>query len=242
MNYYNTLDVLKSCRNEDLQPLVDRIEDTSTNNLSAYDSYRSNKKNPKFFVGAIYNEIREFGGNTFANLFRGEGVSYKEVVQDVAKNLKVENISSDLIVLERQVLAKVLESAFENLSKREREELFSELGQKDIDPSIFSNLSSLKGPAITAILTKSPFLMEQIIKILIRFGAKTAAKNAGRFAGSRALSILAGPVGWVVGGAWTAFDIAAPATRVTLPCVVHIAAIRLSMMNDENNTKYHKYM
>jgi uncharacterized protein YaaW (UPF0174 family) len=241
MNYYNTLDVLKSCSNEELQPLVDLLENTSTNSLSAYESYNKNKGNPKLFVNAIYDEVREFGGNTFANLYRGEGVPYKEVVQDVAKNLKVQKRSSDLIELERQLLAKVLESAFEKLSEKERNEMFSELGQKDFDPSIVLRLSTLKGPAITAILTTSPYLMQQIIKVLINQGVKTAAKNAGRFAGSRALSILAGPVGWVIGGVWTAFDIAAPATRVTLPCVVHIAAIRLTKMNEENNNKYNKY-
>lgn len=241
MDYHKTIDVLKSCSIEELQPLVDLIENTSTNNLSIYQSYNRNKNNPKLFVDAIYSEIREFGGNTFANIYRGEGVAYIEVVQDVAKNLKVDKASSDLIELERQVLAKILESAFEKLSEKERNEMFSELDKKDFDPSMLSNLSTLKGPAITAILTKSPFLMQQIIKILIQFGAKTTAKNVGRFAGGRVLSILAGPVGWVIGGAWTAFDIAAPATRVTLPCVVHIAAIRLTKMNEENNNKYSKY-
>lgn len=242
MNYNNTLDILTACSNEDLQPLVDIIEKTETHTLGAYTNYTNYKNNPQKYVEAIYSEIREFGGNTFANLFRGEGVPYKEVVQDVAQNLKVADRSSDLIVLERQVLAKVLESAFENLTEKEREELFSELDMKDIDPSIFSSLSSFKGPALTAILVKSPLLMQQIIKILVCFGAKTAAKTAGRFIGGRALSILAGPVGWVIGGVWTAFDIAAPATRVTIPCVVHIAAIRLSMMNEKNTDKYNKYM
>lgn len=241
MNYYKTLDVLKSCSIEELQPLVDIIENTSTNNLSTYQSYNKNKDNPKLFVDAIYSEIREFGGNTFANLYRDEGVPYIEVVQDVAKNLKVEKESPDLIELERQVLAKVLQTAFENLSEKERNEMFSELDQQDLDSSMLSRFSTLKGPAITVILTKSPFLMQQIIKILIQFGAKTTAKNVGRFAGGRALSILAGPVGWVIGGVWTVFDIAAPATRVTLPCVVHIAAIRLTKMNEENNNKYNKY-
>ena len=243
MNYYNTLELLKACNNEDLQPLVDKLEDTKyTNNLSSYPSYQNNRNNPKMFVTAIYNEIREFGGNTFANFFRREGVSYKEVVQDVAENLKVANRSSNLIELERQILAKVLESAFEKLSQKEREELLSELDTKDLDPEMLSNLSNLKGSVLTTILIKSPFLMQQIIKLLVRFGAKTAAKTAGRFVGGRALSILAGPIGWVIGGAWTAFDIASPATRVTIPCVVHIAALRLAMMNEENKEKYSKYM
>ena len=241
MNFYNTLDVLKSCSKDELQPLVDLIENTSTNNLSIYESYNKNKNNPKLFVDAILSEIREFGGNTFANLYRGEGVPYLEVVQDVAKNLKVEKRSSDLIELERQLLAKILESVFEKLSDKDRQEMFSELDNKDFAPSMISNLSTLKGSAITAILTKSPFLMQQLIKILIKFGAETAAKNVGRFAGGRALSVLAGPIGWVIGGAWTAFDIASPATRVTIPCVVHIAAIRLTKMNEENNNKYNKY-
>lgn len=242
MNYYSTLEVLKASSNKELQPIVDIILDACTNHLDVNEEYKKYQPNHQMYTNVIYNEIREFGGNTFANLFRGEGVPYKEVVQDVAKSLKVATSSSDLIELERQILAKVLESAFEKLSQKEREELLSELDTKDLDPEILSNLTNLKGSALTAILTKSPFLMQQIIKLLVRFGAKTAAKTAGRFVGGRALSILAGPVGWVIGGAWTAFDIASPATRVTIPCVVHIAALRLAMMNEENKEKYSKYM
>lgn len=242
MDYYNTLEVLKASSNKELQPIVDIILDACTNHLVVNDEYKKYQPNHQMYTNVIYNEIRKFGGNTFANLFRGKGVPYKEVVQDVAKSLKVATSSSDLIELERQILAKVLESAFEKLSQKEREELLSELDTKYLDTEMLSNLSNLKGPALTAILTKSPFLMQQIIKLLVRFGAKTAAKTAGRFVGGRALSILAGPVGWVIGGAWTAFDIASPATRVTIPCVVHIAALRLAMMNEENKEKYTKYM
>ncbi|MBB6462270.1 ubiquinol-cytochrome C chaperone family protein [Flammeovirga kamogawensis] len=228
MNYYNTLNLLKTCNNEDLQFLVDKLEDTETNKLISYESYEKHKNNPKMYVDAIYNEIREFGGNTFMNLYRGKGVPYKEVITDVAKHLKVENRSSDLIELERQVLAKVLESAIENLSEKEKDNLFSELSQKDIDLSKLSHLSYLK------ILTTNPYVLQQTLKYFLSFGAKNI--------GSKAFMMAGGPIGWIATGAWLAFDLSSPAKRVTIPCVIHIAALRLSRMNDDNNKKYNKYM
>jgi len=43
---------------------------------------------------------------------------------------------------------------------------------------------------------------------------------------TKTMSILTGPIGWVVTGLWTVIDIAGPAYRVTIPAVIEIAALR----------------
>ena len=43
---------------------------------------------------------------------------------------------------------------------------------------------------------------------------------------SRSLSVLAGPIGWALTAAWTAYDIAGPAYRVIVPAVIQIAYLR----------------
>jgi len=43
---------------------------------------------------------------------------------------------------------------------------------------------------------------------------------------TRAISVVAGPIGWAVSAIWTAFDLASPAYRVTVPCVIQIAYMR----------------
>jgi hypothetical protein len=41
------------------------------------------------------------------------------------------------------------------------------------------------------------------------------------------LSISTGPIGWAITGIWMLVDFAGPAYRVTVPCVAHIAMLRL---------------
>ena len=43
---------------------------------------------------------------------------------------------------------------------------------------------------------------------------------------TKSLSIVFGPIGWIITGAWAAIDIAGPAKRVTIPCVIYIAMLR----------------
>jgi uncharacterized protein YaaW (UPF0174 family) len=49
----------------------------------------------------------------------------------------------------------------------------------------------------------------------------------------RSMAIFTGPTGWAITGIWTIFDIAKPAYRVTIPCVLHIAMLRLKYMLQE---------
>nr|WP_252120284.1 ubiquinol-cytochrome C chaperone family protein [Symbiopectobacterium purcellii] len=53
------------------------------------------------------------------------------------------------------------------------------------------------------------------------------------FVASRALSVLAGPVGLALSSAWMLSDIAGPAYRVTIPACIVIAWLR-----QKNLTKY----
>ncbi len=55
----------------------------------------------------------------------------------------------------------------------------------------------------------------------------------GKVAFKKTLGILAGPVGWIITGVWTAIDIAGPAYRVTVPACVLIAALRLKQKAEQ---------
>lgn len=50
---------------------------------------------------------------------------------------------------------------------------------------------------------------------------------------TRTLSVAIGPVGWALTAAWTAYDLAGPAYRVTVPSVLYVAALRLQKSQDE---------
>ena len=73
---------------EDLQFLVDLILNKLSNYLSNNDVYKTYAPRHSMYADVIAQEIRCYGGNSFANLFRGgEGPSYSEIVCDIAKKL-----------------------------------------------------------------------------------------------------------------------------------------------------------
>ena len=47
----------------------------------------------------------------------------------------------------------------------------------------------------------------------------------------RRISAFAGPVGWAITAAWTAYDVAGPAYRVTIPAVIQVAFLRQQYIN-----------
>ena len=56
---------------------------------------------------------------------------------------------------------------------------------------------------------------------------------AGNALLTRTMSILAGPIGWVITGIWTALDIAGAAYRVTIPAVLMVTMLRKKQMYQE---------
>ncbi len=220
--------VLEKASNEELQYLVDIITNAVTNSLEGNDFYKAQAPNHQKYTNLIANEIRSFGGNTFANIFRrGKGPEYKEVVYDVAKQLKIRCYKeSDIKEIEHIMLEHILKLALEKLSDDEKKELLKEIGEY--------NTTSLNGQALTFTLLHlfracgfasyqmTVIIANVIVKSLIGRGLSLGV-NAGL---TKALSIMTGPIGWIITGVWTAVDIAGPAYRVTIPAVIYVAMLR----------------
>jgi len=63
--------------------------------------------------------------------------------------------------------------------------------------------------------------------ILQKMGVMMANAIVGRFMFGRVFAFLAGPIGWVLGGAWMAYDLLGHSYKVTVPCVITIAYYRI---------------
>jgi len=88
------LDLLNSCSAEDKSPLVDYITDEGEGRISLDSEVKDqlvDAKKTKLFNGyadeLIVDEVQQFGGHTWINAIRGTGVSYDEVVRDVASKI-----------------------------------------------------------------------------------------------------------------------------------------------------------
>jgi len=221
--------LLRKCTNEDLDPLVQYILQKGwlSSELETTDVYEANQPNHTAYADEICSEIQRFGGHTFANLFRGgEGASYKSIVCAVAKRLKVNfNKERDVEVIEEQILLKILEKAWEKMTDKEKAELLKASGSKGVKIG-----KQFPVAAFQAIFKAGGFKSYKIMLIVANavwkfiFGkGLTLGANAAL---ARWAAVFVGPIGWAITAIWTAFDLGAPAYRVTIPCVIHIAMLR----------------
>ncbi len=178
--------------------------------------------------------MQRYGGNSFANFFRGEGVLYKEILCDVCDHLKVNyNEKSETSLIEENMLSSILQKSLEKMSDEEIRELCDELGVKNTNKLGKQALST----AALTLFRMGDFKSYQlalivanaVIKAIFQRGLSLGANAAL----TRGLSILTGPVGWIITGVWTAIDIAGPAYRVTVPACILVATLRLKAQANE---------
>lgn len=238
------LDFLKNCTQEELEPLVGAILGTDDKgNIDRSGRFSSElDKKPTFtthfpdhtkYVDEIIEEIQKYGGNSIANAVRGMGVSYHEVLCDVAKKMKVNfNAAQTTQIIEDHLLAKVLEDAWEKMSEDDRKKLIDEAG------NVFgAKVGGIGAGVLIQIIRAGGFKSYQIALIVANAIAKAILGRGLTFAGNiyvtRLLAVLAGPVGWIITGVWTAFDFASQAYRVTIPACIYIAALRKMKENEK---------
>ncbi len=98
----------------------------------------------------IAEELQCYGGNTFINFFRNEGVLYKEILCDACDHLKVNyNEKSATSLIEQNMLSKLLKDSLEKMSGKEIKEFCDELGMTNIDKMIGENKQILIASVLT---------------------------------------------------------------------------------------------
>lgn len=225
-NYDRDLNpVLENASDEELLPLVDYMLKKLSNAIDTDNRYKANPKKPTNYVDLVADELRLFGGNSFANIARGEGIPYKEVVCDVAKILKVSyNKDSDVERIETLIIQKVFEESLEKMSDEEKEETLKELGVTNIPVGATTTM------LMQLIVKAGGFTSYKIAVIVANAIAKFILGRGLSFAANRTLtkiiSIFAGPIGWIITSVWMAIDIAGPSYKTTIPCVIHVAMLR----------------
>lgn len=231
--------VLSLAPNSDLEPLVEYILKANlTETLTINDLFKRHTPDHKEYIELIEREIREFGGNTFLNIFRGSGPQYYEIVCDVADKLDAKyNKKSDIEEVESAIMMRLMSQAWEKMNDEERQSFLKEMG---LASGIGSIPKAFPFVALQLAIKTSGFLAYKLTVIVANAIARAILGRGLTFAANatltRSVAIFAGPVGWVVTGLWTLLDLAGPAYRVTIPCVVHIAMLRqqYSLMHCNN--------
>lgn len=227
------LEFLKDCDNEDLDILIAYIvkgkdgNERLTEELTTSEKYKHNYPIHREYWDLIAAEVQCFGANTIATIFRGgEGVLYKEILMNVSDKLSVNyNKKASTEVIEMNLLMKILTDSLEKMSAEELKSIVDELGLKTTNYTKQAVVAALQ-----AAIQFGKFRAFQVAVVVANAVAKILLQRGLTFAANRtitrALSIFAGPIGWVITGVWTLIDVAGPAYRVTIPSVIQIAYMR----------------
>ena len=229
--YDNDLNpIIEKASNEELQFLVDVLTKTMTNGLNSTEEYKTFSPDHRKYANLIAKEIREFGGNSFVNVWRKEGPAYKEIVCDVAKALKAPfNKESSIERIETSILETILSKALADMSDEEKTTILKEFEKENK-----FEWKNLTGPSLTTailgLFNAGGFASYQLAVMITKAIATSIFHTTLPFVAyttlTKSLSIVFGPIGWIITGAWAAVDIAGPAKRVTIPCVIYIAMLR----------------
>lgn len=214
---------LSECDNDQLKALVDILV-FDKDGKKRYAEQLSNTKlfcenypnNIKAFLPEIVNEIQLFGGNTFVNLVRRHGVSYRIILEDVCDRLKVNyNKKLPTNLLEAELLRKVAVTVVEKMSEEDIKKFDENLDKTRLLDSLMSD----NGAATMTIIA---IVVAQISK---QAATKGSLMLFGRVLSQRALTVAV-PVLNILAALWTVADIASPAYRVTIPIVLTTAFLR----------------
>lgn len=229
-------DVLSSASSDDIKLLIDVITDNGKGRISLPSSVCRRLSEAKegevgdYERAMVAEEITRFGGNSLMNLFRGgSGVPYKELLSDVASHVGTSKPGSgDCAQMEMAIIAMVVEHSVCRMSEEDKVTFFESMG---------ASYRPGMGVAAMAALIASLSAGSSAYRLAAVVASATMSSLVGRgvvFAGgaamSRGLSVFAGPVGWAITGIWTAFELASPAYRVTVPCVIQIGHMRQRML------------
>ncbi len=158
--YDRDLEFLKQLESSDLLDLFDVLVYDEDGTLRMNEDLTSSIEYERYghdyakYPERIAEELQCYGGNSFANFFRDEGVLYKEILCDACDHLKVNyNEESATSLIEQNMLSKLLKDSLENMSGREIKELCDELGITNIDKVIGENKQVLIASTLTLFQT-----------------------------------------------------------------------------------------
>ncbi|MGG7048858.1 MULTISPECIES: DUF3944 domain-containing protein [unclassified Campylobacter] len=247
--YDADLDFLRQISDEDLTPLVKILTDPISETLTAKEKYKAFNPQHSKYIDEIIDELHDYGGNTVFNLLRGSGVSYREILLDVCKNLKMQNAkylkSLPIDEIEQALIEQGLRVQLDKLDDAQKIAFLNDLGIETRDATKISTDSAILmvRQAFRAGGFKSYQISLKVINYVwnatfgIIFGKLSFATNALI---TKSLKFLtSGPIAGAM-AVWTIFDIASPAYRVTTPAVYYIASLRLrykyeKLLEKENN-------
>lgn len=237
------LQFLQYCENEDLCALCNILMFDNNGKLRL-----SETLSKKFYWPTCYpnemkgmwkdlaSKLQSYGGNTLMNVFRsGQGPSYKSMVYDVCKYLKVKGISKHDTAeeMEQKLLVAISTKTIGKMSEEQARTIMEECDVKGYDYSRAGLVA-----AINALQMANRRLFFMVINSVMKMFGQTPLVRGKIMASKGLLSheigIICGPIGWIILKGCAALDMMGPAYHVTVPAIIQVAYMRVkyqSMLN-----------
>src|SRR5947209_207542 len=113
--------LFRKSENEDLEPIAQLILSAPSQTLTVQKAYRAHPGDHNSYADELVYEVTSFGGNSLANLVRGHGIAYADMVRDVAKALGLKpNLNDTTPTLEEKIILKIVTVAYDRLELEDR--------------------------------------------------------------------------------------------------------------------------
>ncbi|WRG26922.1 DUF3944 domain-containing protein [Helicobacter pylori] len=242
--YDSDLEFLKRLSSNDLKDLFDVLVYDEDGTLRMNEELTSSTEYQRYghdyakYPRRIAEELQRYGGNSFMNFFRNEGVLYKEILCDACDHLDINyNERSATSLIEQNMLSKLLKDSLEKMSRREIKELCDGLGMTNIDKVIGENKQVLIASVLTLFKAGGSHSYALAIAVADAMVRQTLGHGlssvVGKVALKKTLGILASPIGWVITGALVSINLAGPAYRVTVPACALVATLRKKLKAEQ---------
>lgn len=246
--------LLRHCDSNDLESIVNIILASPSQTLSVQQEYRTHQGDHKRYVDEIVYEITSFGGNSLANIVRGQGVPYADMVRDVATKLGVRPSMDDTTPrLEEKIILRIIRLAYDKLSEEDRLALQDILSVGSDGTSSSNGIDATtdggagNGTLVDNLDFSNGFPEEEISRRLATAGtsllgdrihnAIQIAARSARFrqtinsvvkAGLAKLAAvgLGGPVSWTMAAGQALYDLFGPNYTVAIGLIAQIGLIR----------------
>lgn len=215
---------------ENLYELLVTADDNDLEVLIKYQANESAYKNlntKQERVMRLIQDIETNGGNTFLNMLRNKGIHYDEIVQDVAKQLKIKVPSSIPVDrLEELIAEAFMEENYKKMSPEEQKQFLQDLGYANGQwPA--GGLGAALGLGIGKM---GAFATYKLAVIAANYVSRLILGRGLAFVANqmlaRGIALALGPIGWGFTALWGAFDLAGPAFSKTIPSVLHVYYLR----------------
>lgn len=200
------------------------------------------------------------GGNFFKNMYRGEGTSYLDIVDDVLNKLEIEgfpsyflevsnfdeisSIRDDAVKLrekgvdyaeqaEEKIILKILEQVYEGMSGKEKATFDKQMNDVAViyDSNTAKNLSGATGLMVLGNL--GGFATYTFLTSIMSTLSLGALGFGAYTAATSLLSLMLGPVGWMGLSAFAMYKMGGGDYQKLIPCVAIIGAIRQRVKYDD---------